>query len=174
MTLLAAWAGLWLSVAAPAQPGNFRLSTLDGTEVEFASLRGSVTVVVFLSAVCPMSNDYADRFTGLFEKLEGEPVRLVFINSNRNESIAEISANAAGNRFPFPIHRDASGIAADRFLAQVTPTAYVVDSTGAIRYRGAFDDAVNPARVKRRWVMEAVEALLAGREVTTAATKPEG
>jgi len=174
VTLLAAWAGLWLALAAPVHPGDFRLSTLEGTEVEFASLRGRVTVVVFISAVCPMANDYADRMTSLHRAFQQAPVRFVFINSNRNESAAEIRANAAGNQFPFPVHRDASGVAADRFLSEVTPTAYVLDSAGAIRYRGAIDDSPNPARVRRSWVREAVEALLAGRAITTTTTEPSG
>jgi peroxiredoxin len=174
VTVLSALAGVCLTLAAPFQPGSFRLSTLEGAEVEFASLRGRVTVVVFVSAVCPMANDYADRFTSLWETYQQTPVRFVFINSNRNESAAEIRANAAGNRFPFPVHRDPSGLAAERFQAEVTPTAYVLDTAGAIRYQGAIDDAANPARVKRSWVREAVEALLAGRTIETTATKPSG
>jgi hypothetical protein len=41
-----------------------------------------------------------------------------------------------------------------------------VDQTGAARYRGAIDDAQNPARVKTEAVKIAVDDLLAGRPVS--------
>ena len=49
---------------------------------------------------------------------------------------------------------------------------------GAVRYLGPIDDAVNPARVKRRWLREAIRSTLAGRPgravVTAAAAEPYG
>ena len=153
---------------------GFSLRAPDGGVVSFDSLRGAVTVVVFTSAVCPIANDYADRFNSLYRDYQGKGVRFVFVNSNRNETAAEVRANAEGNHLPFPIYRDEGNVAADRFEAQVTPTAYVLDGAGKIRYQGAFDDAVNPPRVKRRWVREAVEALLDGRPVAAPATQADG
>ncbi len=168
MSPLAASTGLLLALT------GLSLRAPDGSVVSFDSLRGKVTVVVFTSAVCPIANDYADRFGALYHDYQGKQVRFVHVNSNRNETAAQIRANAEANRLPFPVYQDEANAASDRLGAQVTPTAYVLDEAGQVRYQGAWDDAVNPARVKRAWVREAVEALLTGRPVDRPATKADG
>ncbi|MBM3811793.1 MAG: redoxin domain-containing protein [Acidimicrobiia bacterium] len=165
---------LTLALLLAAAPADVTLHTLDGEPRSFTSLRGGITVVVFISAVCPMSNDYADRFSALHREYANSAVRLLFVNSNRTEPVEQIRRNAEGNQFPFPVLRDTNNALADHFQAQVTPTAVVLDNSGAIRYQGAFDAAANPARVKRQWVREAVEALRAGKPVAVTSTKPEG
>jgi hypothetical protein len=65
-----------------------------------------------------------------------------------------------------PFYKDWRNTVADRFGATLTPEVIVVDQTGAARYRGAIDDAQNPARVKTEAVKIAVDDLLAGRPVS--------
>jgi hypothetical protein len=137
-------------------------------------LRGKVTVITFISAVCPVANDYADRFSILFRARNSPDVRFVFVNANRNETDEDLRKNIAGNQYPFPVYRDRKGELARRYSAEVTPTAIVLDVDGKVRYSGAWDDAVNPARVRNRWVEVAITALLDGRPVRVQTTKPEG
>ncbi len=137
-------------------------------------LRGAPTVVVFLSARCPVSNAYGERFQRIYEEYRPKGVRFFFVNSNVNESEAEITRNTLEHGFTFPIFRDLDSRAADRFGAQATPELFLLDSAAEVRYHGALDDAQNPARVHHHRLREALDQILAGTQVTIAETKSFG
>lgn len=123
------------------------------------------TVLLFLSTVCPISNDYQERIRGLITAFADQPVRVVLVNSNDNETAEETARYGADVGFPVPFYKDARNVLADRFGATRTPEAVVVDQQGAARYVGAIDDARQAARVRIPAVRWAVEDLLAGRAV---------
>ena len=137
-------------------------------------LRGSVTVVTFLSALCPVSNAFNDRMSALFRDYSAKGVKFVFADSNANESVAEIEAYRKTAGFPFAVYRDDGNRLADRFGAMATPETYVLDAQGAVRYHGFIEDSVNEARVKRRAVRDVLDAMLAGKRVPVAETKAFG
>lgn len=143
-----------------------RLSRPDGLP-EYVDLKQyRATILLFLSSVCPISNAYQDRILALVKHFDGQPVRVLPINSNDDESAAETLQYAVDVKFPIPVYKDWRNTVADRFGATVTPEAIVIDSNGASRYQGAIDDARNPARVKIEAVKVAVEHLIAGRTLT--------
>ena len=143
-----------------------RLSHPDGRREQFDPKDCSATVLLFLSTVCPISNAYQDRIHALVRDYAAEPVRVLLINANDNETAAETARYAADVRFAVPAYKDLRNAVADRFGATLTPEAIVLDSAGVPRYRGAIDDSRNPARVKVEAVRTAVADLLAGRPVS--------
>jgi len=132
------------------------------------------TAIVFVSAVCPVANDYAIRLAELQKALAAKGVPLLLVYANRTESAGEVAANARGHEFSFPVYLDPGQQLANRLNATVTPSAFVVDRRGEVRYSGKIDDAVQPARVKRRFLREAVDAVLAGRPPEPARVEPYG
>lgn len=160
----------YLAVAFAAP--NVRLSRLDGPAEDFDTASVNVTVLVFLSTICPISNAYQDRLRALMNATKAKPVRWLLAVANDNESPADIAAYAADTKLPLLIDR--YGMMAERFGAVMTPEAIVLDSRGDVRYKGAIDDAQNPARVKARPLRDAIDALLAGREVQTKSLRAFG
>jgi hypothetical protein len=133
----------------------------------------AITVVAFISARCPISNSYNLRMQALYRDYSDRGVKFHFVNANANESDEEVAAHAKQVGYPFLVERDPNDLAG-RFGADMTPTTYVLDPTGAVRYHGAIDDAQNGARVKHRYVRDALDALLAGKPVPVAETKAFG
>jgi thiol-disulfide isomerase/thioredoxin len=152
----------------------FSLADLKGAPVSFSASASKVTVVLFISTKCPVSNRYNQRMIGLYQEYEPKGVRFVFVNANQNESPEEVAAHASQAAFPFPVYKDEGNLLADRLDAQATPEAYVIDGAGVLRYHGRVDDAQNPARVKENSLKLAIESVLAGREVGNAETKAFG
>jgi hypothetical protein len=145
-----------------------------GRRVEIAPEENAATVLVFVSAVCPISNNYSGRVRAMAERYAGRGVRVMLVGSNGTESEADLRDYARDVRFGVPLYRDAEGAAARRYGATVTPEAVLLDAAGTVRYRGAIDDARNTARVKREYLREALEAVLAGRRVETESVRAFG
>ena len=60
------------------------LTAPDGKAVQFETA-GQVTAVFFISTICPIGNDYNDRFSALYRDYRGRGVQLLFVNSHVNE-----------------------------------------------------------------------------------------
>lgn len=139
-----------------------------------AAFGQDLTVVVFISTICPVSNSYNLRMKEIYRDYTPKGVKFEFFNANQNESQAEVEEHARIVGFPFPVSKDVNNAMADRFGAQYTPEAFVVDRTGAVRYHGRIDDAQNPARVRQNSLRLAIDAVLAGGEVASPETKAFG
>ena len=132
------------------------------------------TVIVFISAQCPVSNAYNDRMSALYRDYSARDVRFLFVNANQNESASEVAAHTKSAGFPFPLLKDDGNALADRFGAQLTPEVFVLNPAGTVVYHGAIDDNKNEARVKTHAARDAIEAVLAGRPVDRAELKAFG
>jgi alkyl hydroperoxide reductase subunit AhpC len=133
-----------------------------------------ITVVVFTSTVCPVSNSYNLRMKDIYRDYAPRGVKFEFLNANQNESQEEVEDHARRVGFPFPVVKDANNVMADRLGAEYTPEAFVIDRDGVVRYHGRIDDAQNPARVRQNSLRLAIDAVLAGREVPAPETKAFG
>lgn len=159
-------------VGAPVN--DFSLKQLDGSPVQFSALKGNVTLVMFISVQCPVSNAYDDRMTALYQDYASKGVRFVVINANRTEPAAAVLEHAKQHNFPFTVYKDDNNVVADKFGATVTPETYVIDSTGTIRYHGSIDDSQNPSRITTQRLRLALDAVLAGKEPPQTETKAFG
>jgi thiol-disulfide isomerase/thioredoxin len=139
-----------------------------------AAFGQNITVVVFTSTVCPVSNSYNLRMKELYRDYEPKGVKFQFLNANQNESQAEVEDHARNVGFPFLVSKDANNVMADRLGAEYTPESFVIDREGVVRYHGRIDDAQNPARVRHNSLRLAIDAVLAGRDVPAPETKAFG
>jgi hypothetical protein len=142
--------------------------------VRFSSLKGDLTVVLFIATQCPVSNAYNERMKALHTDYAPKGAKFVFINSNRAETAADVARHAQENGFPFQVYKDDNNVTADRFGASVTPEAFVLDRTGAIRYHGSVDDSQAIERVRTQRLRNALDAVLAGQPVGQPETKAFG
>ncbi len=156
-----------------ALPPVLRLSGPDGTPVRFETA-GQVTAVFFISTICPIGNDYNDRFSALYRDYHARGVQLLFVNSNSNEPPEMVAKHAREVAFPFPVYKDERAAVADALAAESTPLVVILGRDGKVGYRGALDDARNPARVTKRYARDALDAALAGRPAPVAETKSFG
>ena len=154
--------------------GDFDVQDLKGAAVPFAKLKGATTVVMFISTKCPISNDYNERMTAVFNDYASKGIHFVFVNSNVNENAEEVSMHSKQAGFPFPVYKDAGNVVADRFGATVTPEAYVIDKTGTMVYHGSIDDQRNANNVTEKRLRGALDAVMAGKAVAQAETKAFG
>jgi hypothetical protein len=161
-------------LAGSCLAASFSPDEVRGLTQDRSLLKGRVTVIVFVSARCPVSNAYGDRLETIYTDYARKDVRFLFVDSNANETESEMAVNAKEHRFTFSIYQDRASLAADQFDAHATPETFVLDKDGALRYHGSVDDAQNPARVKHNSLREALDAVLAGKPVAAPETKAFG
>jgi peroxiredoxin len=135
----------------------------------------ALTVVMFISTRCPVSNAYDVRMQELEKAFGSRRVRFIGVNSNVNEPPAEIARHAREHGFTFPVVKDEGNRVADAYGAQHTPEIFVIDSAGVLRYHGRIDENMDDAAsVRSPDLRNALDALLAGRPAPVASTKAFG
>ena len=154
---------------------DFTLPDPDGKQHSLASLKGKAgTVIIFVATKCPISNAYNERMQKLADDYRARGVNVVGINPNVAELADEVKRHAAENGLKFPILKDTGNKIADRYDAQVTPEAYLLDASGKLVYRGRIDNSRNGDSISSTDLRDAIEAVLAGKPVEKAEVKAFG
>jgi peroxiredoxin len=163
--------------AIGASAPDFQLTTVDGKPFSLSSAAKShkAVVLIFISTQCPYSNAYNDRMRDMASAYASKGVLFAGVNSNKTEDAAAVLSHAKEHGHTFPIMKDPQNKVADFYDARHTPTVYVVDSQGKVRYEGRIDENYeNPAGVTSPDLRNALDSLLAGKPVAKTVTKAFG
>ena len=108
---------------------------------------------------------------------------MIAINPNdpaaaKGEAMSDMKQRALDKGFTFPYLQDVGQEIYPQYGATKTPHVFVLQKAGddnIVRYIGAIDDSSrNPDKVKKRYVEQAVDALLAGESPSITKTKAIG
>jgi len=136
----------------------------------------NILVVVFSCNHCPYVQAYEERMIEIQREYGQKGVQLVAINSNETknypeDNFEEMVKRAKAQGFNFVYLRDDDQRIAEAFCATHTPEFFVFNKERKLRYHGKMDDNwQNPQSVKEKYLRDAVEALLGGKEVKVAET----
>lgn len=171
-------AGEELSPGAKAPAFSLRDATT-GQSVAFQPGNGKISAVVFTCNSCPYSKAFEPRLAAIGRDYAKKGVVFFAVNPNDDgrypaETLDEMKERAADKGFPFPYLKDADSSVAAAYGARVTPHVFVVDGAGIVRYRGYVDDSAKPAEREHTGLTDALDALLANRQVSTATSKAFG
>lgn len=162
---------------------DFELRDAGGKPLRLADLQAApVVVVAFLGTECPLARLYGPRLAELAQELAPRGVAFVGIDSNQQDSLQEIASFVRTSEISFPVLKDVGNEVADQFSAVRTPEVFVLDRERKIRYWGRIDDqygydagvGYQRPQATNRDLVNAVEDLLAGREVALAVTRAPG
>jgi peroxiredoxin len=144
--------------------------TVSSRSVSSTELAGKPSVVMFLCNHCPYVKRIRQGLADFGRYCAEKGVPVVAISSNDPKQYPDdapdrmrVEAKEAG--YPFPYLFDESQAVAKAYHAVCTPELYVFDATGALAYRGQFDEArpKNDVPVTGADARRAVDALLAGK-----------
>jgi len=163
---------------------DFRLKNVDGKFVSLRDYSGAKGfIVVFTCNHCPFAKLYPPRLNELNTKYKPLGVPLIAISSTDtitfdDDTYPRMVEKARNEHFNFPYLFDDLQTVAKNFSAQRTPHAFVIwneQGRWVVKYNGAVDDnGAEPQHVKNHYVADAVDALLAGREVAVKDTRSIG
>lgn len=166
-----------LGAEAPA----FNLPATDGRVLSLEDFASSDLLVVFFTCVhCPYVTGSDERTRSIAEAYSGKGVQFVAINSNCSEvypadGLDGMRARMEEHRFPWPFLRDESQDVALAYGALKTPHFYLFDRARKLVYTGrAIDTPRDHSLSSTRELEDALDDLLAGREVKVPLTNPVG
>lgn len=159
---------------------DFKLKNIDGKLVslaDFTSAKGFI--VIFDCNTCPVSKAYNARIVALSKKYTAQGFQVILINPNDpgvspGDSYDKMKDYARKKGYDFPYLVDETQSVARAFGATNTPHTFVLTKDRKVAYIGAIDDSKDEGAVSKKYVEEAVDALLAGREVPRSSTKAVG
>jgi peroxiredoxin len=163
---------------------DFSLKNVDGKKVSLKDYKNAKGyIVVFTCNHCPYAQAYEDRIIALDKKYSAQGYQLVAINPNNPDKVAEDSfekmqERAKAKKYAFPYLLDEGQKIFPQYGATKTPHVYILQKTdkgNVVKYIGAIDDNSEDAgKVTQKYVENAVDALLKGKEVSVKETKAIG
>lgn len=171
---------------------DFNLPGTDGRQHTLAEYaKADVLVVAFMSNHCPDSQASEGRVKKLVDDMKGKSFALVAVNPNNpsglrpdelgyskyNDSFDEMKLHAKEQDFNFPYLYDGETQAvAKAYGCLATPHLFIFDKDRKLRYQGRLDESrfADAASVKSPDARNAIEAILAGKDVPVAETKVHG
>ncbi|WP_298519257.1 thioredoxin family protein [uncultured Kordia sp.] len=163
---------------------DFSLKNVDGKMVSMSDFKDAKGfILTFTCNTCPYSVAYEDRLIALDKKYASKGYPVIAINPNSPEarpddSFEKMQVRAKEKGFTFPYMLDVGQKVYPEFGATRTPHMYVIAKTPKghqVKYIGAIDDNYKDASaVSKRYIEDAVDALLAGEEVKVKNTKAIG
>lgn len=160
---------------------NFELPGVDGAIHKLADFSSSpVLVVVFTCNHCPIAQMYERRIAQLAADYKDLGVAVVAIQPNDpkairideldssdiSDSLEEMKIRAEYKHLTYPYLYDGeTQTVTDAYGPQATPHVFVFDRDRRLRYEGRMDNSYRAELVKTHEVRDAIDALLAHREV---------
>jgi peroxiredoxin len=152
--------------AIGAMIDDFKLPDADGAQHTLNSLKGkNGAVIIFIATKCPVSNGYNERMEKLAQDYQAKGINVIGINSNSTEPASEVKSHAAEKHLTFAILKDDGNKIADRFGANHTPEAYVIDASGKLVYHGRIDNSQKIEAITSNDLRDALDAVLAGKPI---------
>lgn len=163
---------------------DFNLKNVDGNMVSLSQYKEAKGfIIIFTCNTCPYAVASEDRIIALDKEFKSKGYPVIAINPNNPEvqpddTFEKMQQKAKEKGFTFPYLYDASKSIYAKYGAKKTPHVYLLQKEkgkSIVKYIGAIDDNVrNGNAVKERFLANAINELLQGKEVTVKETKAIG
>ena len=141
--------------------------------------RYKILVIVFTANHCPTAQAYEKRIKKFVKDYEKKKVALIAISPNHPEALAdtELRFSALGDSFEdMKIHAKQQNfnfsylydgddqLVSQKYGPKATPHFFVFDKRRKLQYQGGFDNNPKGNNIKKHYVRDAVNSLLAGKK----------
>jgi peroxiredoxin len=168
-------------LALGSQAPDFSLPGVDGKTHKLADYKSSpVLVVVFMCNHCPIAQMYEERVQALTDDYRDKGVAVVAIEPNDPKAIRidELDSSDISDtldemkirfeykhwRYTYLYDGDTQSVTR-AYGPQATPHVFVFDKERKLRYEGRMDNSYRKEMVKSQDARNAIDAVLAGRDI---------
>ena len=162
-----------MGLAIGAKAADFDLPGVDGKNYSLKGLNDKKALILIFSCNhCPYVQAYEDRIIQIQKDYGSKGVQVVAINSNDavkypDDNFENMKKRAKELKFNFLYLRDESQKTAKDYSATHTPHIFLFNGKRELSYTGKIDDNwQEPAKVTKKYLREALDAILAGTPVS--------
>ena len=170
-----------LKIGSEMPLAEVKMTDVGGKNVSLKDAMGeNGLLVVFSCNTCPWVDAWEDRYISVSKLSQKKDVGMIAINPNKGsrnkgDGLDDMQSRAKKAKYDFYYTLDKESKLASAFGASRTPHIYLFNNKGTLVYRGAIDDnARRPKKVENPYLMDAINAMVAGEKITTASTKALG
>jgi len=170
-----------LEIGSNAPKTDLTMMDVSGKDRTLDDLKGkNGLLVIFSCNTCPFVLAWENRYLTVSDKCKALGIGMVAVNSNeayreQQDSFEEMKTHATKAEYDFPYVVDVKSELADAFGANRTPHVFLFNKDLKLVYRGAIDDNRDDATaVKKHWLLNALDELVAGKGISVATTKSIG
>ncbi len=160
---------------------DFELKNIDGSMMSLSDIQDAQGyIVIFTCNHCPYAVASEDRIIALDKKYKKKGFPVVAIQPNDTQayptdSFENMKKRAKDKGFTFPYLIDETQEVTKSYGATKTPHVYLLDKNRKVQYIGAIDNSVkDPKAVTETFLADAIDALIAGKDVAVKETKAVG
>jgi len=156
---------------------DFNLIGIDDKKYSLDSFKDQKALIIIFSCNhCPYVQAYEGRIKNLQKEYTDKGVTIVAINSNEDvnypdDSFDNMKKRAAEKNFNFLYLRDEDQSVARAYDATHTPEIFLFDENRKLAFHGKIDDNwQEPDKVQNHYLRDALDELLAGKEISVPET----
>jgi peroxiredoxin len=163
---------------------DFSLKNVDGKNLSMADMKSAKGfIVVFTCNHCPFAQAYEKRIMDLDKKYSSKGYPVIAINPNDpvavpDDSYENMIKRSNEMKYSFPYLFDETQEIATAYGATRTPHVFLLNKENnklIVKYIGAIDNNTEePEKADKKYVEEAIEQLLSGKQVSLMETKAIG
>ena len=133
--LLGIFAWLWIAPAGLKDTPDITLLTIDGEELQLASLQGKPLLLTFWATNCPGCIKEMPHLIELYDELSPQGLEIIGIAMSYDKPSHVLAMRKARN-IPYPVALDIHGAAAQAFgNVRLTPTSFLIAPDGRIVFQ---------------------------------------
>ncbi|MGC4038095.1 MAG: thioredoxin family protein [Chitinophagaceae bacterium] len=170
-----------LQIGSPIPNVNVKMKDVSDKEISFNDARKKNGLLVMFSCnTCPVVMRNQDRTKEICKLAQEKGIGVILINSNEGsrdegDSFDDMKSYASEQGYDWFYTLDKNSIMADAFGAMRTPENFLFDKNLKLVYHGAIDDNPgNPADVVHKYLAEAINQMIGGKEVTIKTSRSIG
>lgn len=170
-----------LEIGAKAPLANLEMTDVSGEVLTLEKVAGENGLLVNFSCnTCPWVEAWEDRYNPISRMAEENGIGVIMLNPNAairddGESMEDMQSRAESSDYDFYYALDEQAKLAEAFGATRTPDIFLFNSDMELVYTGAIDDNAKSAEeVDQPYLKNAIQNLVAGKEINPKTTKALG
>lgn len=115
---------------------DFKLKTLDGTNITLSEMKGKKVILNFWATWCPPCKAEMPHMQEFYDENQNSNIEILAVNlSTAEKNSKNVELFVKDYNLTFPILLDSDGEIVDMYQAFTIPTSYIIDSKGVIRQK---------------------------------------
>jgi thioredoxin-related protein len=170
-----------LPIGSPIPKANLKLKDVSGKDIILNDAKKENGLLVMFSCnTCPVVIANQSRTKEVCQYASDKKIGVVILNANEGDrdggnSFEAMQSYARQQGYNWYYAVDKNSELADAFGANKTPECFLFDKSAKLVYHGAIDDSPgNVSGVKRHHLKEAVNELVAGKNISVSETRSIG